>query len=475
MPFSRGSRIGPVLACVVLIVMLNTWFAVASVRTMGTSEYWLSHTWEVIGQVESLQSAANGGEASARGYILTGNDRFLTEYYGNRQQILAVIGSLKGLTIDNPRQQKLIKDMLDAVSLRYRILDHNIQTRRTEGVDAAAAEVATMAGADQMERFRQTATDAQDEERRLLSVREVDVRRSYIVALIAIGLASGLDLLLLLLLGRFLVRERELRLDTERANQQLATANAEIARNTEEITALNRDLEERVRLRTAELESTNRELEAFSYSVSHDLRAPLRTIDGFSLALEEDYQEAVDETGRDYIRRVRAGVQRMGSLIDALLQLSRITRAEITRQQVDVTALAESVARNLQEENPNQQIHFDIQSGMEAYADAQLLRVAFENLLGNAVKFSSKVPVSLIRVGYNADRKWFEVGDNGAGFDMSYSSKLFNAFNRLHGDKDFKGSGIGLATVARVIRRHHGTISAESQVGHGARFFFTLG
>ena len=315
----------------------------------------------------------------------------------------------------------------------------------------------------------------QDEERRLLAIRNDDVHRSSVVAFFALGLASGLDLILLVVVGRILLRERELRLQTENANQQIEAAHAEVARNAEVIHKLNADLEERVRIRTAELESTNRELEAFSYSVSHDLRAPLRTIDGFSLALQEDYQEIVDDTGRDYIQRVRGGVQRMGALIDALLQLSRITRAELSRKHVDVTAIAQGVAQNLTEENPQQTIHFDIEPGMQAYADPDLLRVAFENLMGNAVKFSSKVPVSLIRVSYEPGKKTFEVADNGPGFDMYYSSKLFNAFNRLHGDKDFKGSGIGLATVARVVRRHHGTITAESSVGHGARFSFTLG
>jgi signal transduction histidine kinase len=193
------------------------------------------------------------------------------------------------------------------------------------------------------------------------------------------------------------------------------------------------------------------------------------------LAREEDYAEAGDAAGRDYIHRVRTGVQRMGQLIDSLLQLSRITRAELVRENVDLTELAESVTANLKEENPERAITIHVEPGMRADGDSKLLRVALENLLGNAVKFSSKLPQTLVNVGWDKEKQAWYIRDNGAGFDMFYADKLFNAFNRLHGDKDFKGSGIGLATVARVIRRHHGKIWAESTVDRGATFWFTLG
>jgi len=229
-----------------------------------------------------------------------------------------------------------------------------------------------------------------------------------------------------------------------------------------------------VRQRTAELEAANRELEAFSYSVSHDLRAPLRSVDGFSLALVEDYGSSLDADGRDYVQRIRKGVQRMGQLIDSLLQLSRITRADLARETFDLSELAEDVLADLRAAHPERNIITEVQPGLTIEADPRLLRVALENLFGNAIKFSARVPEARIEFGQAASGEYY-VRDNGAGFDMQYVSKLFNAFQRLHGDREFLGSGIGLATVARVIRRHGGSIRAEGEIGKGAVFSFTLG
>ncbi|MGH9587972.1 MAG: sensor histidine kinase [Acidobacteriaceae bacterium] len=264
--------------------------------------------------------------------------------------------------------------------------------------------------------------------------------------------------------------------EAEREARQLAEKNAELAeKNAEEVRSLNAELEERVQLRTSELEASNRELEAFSYSVSHDLRAPLRSVDGFSLALEEDFASAMNDEGLDYIRRIRAGVQKMGQLIDSLLQLSRITRADLIREHVDVSELANDVARDLRASHPGRNLTFRVEPGLEAEADPRLLRVALENLLGNAVKFTARKPEAIIEVGRSPETGEFFIRDNGAGYDMRYANKLFNAFQRLHGDRDFQGSGIGLATVSRVIHRHLGTIRTEGEVDQGATFWFTVG
>jgi PAS domain S-box-containing protein len=238
------------------------------------------------------------------------------------------------------------------------------------------------------------------------------------------------------------------------------------------INALNEDLEGRVR----ELGALNRELEAFSYSVSHDLRAPLRSIDGFSQALAEEYGEQIDAQGQDYLRRIRAATQRMGELIDDLLTLSRVTRRELHRESVNLSALARTIAAHLENRDPGRRVEFRVADGLVASGDAHLLRVALENLLGNAWKFTSRQPAARIELGITtvAGERTYFVRDNGVGFDMTYSGKLFGAFQRLHRGEEFPGTGIGLATVQRIVTRHGGRIWAEAAVGAGATFYFTL-
>ena len=236
------------------------------------------------------------------------------------------------------------------------------------------------------------------------------------------------------------------------------------------------ELEESVRLRTSELQSVNRELETFSYSVSHDLRSPLRSMAGFSQALEEDYAPALDATGRDYLQRIRGGAQRMGRLIDDLLSLSRVARFEMTRITVDVTEMAQSVIRELSQSAPERTIDTVVASNLSAHADPGLLRIVLENLIGNAWKFTAGAVQPRIEIGCNsqAGESVFHVRDNGAGFDMAYADKLFGPFQRLHAMTEFAGTGIGLATVQRIIARHGGRIWADAAVGKGATFYFTL-
>ena len=236
------------------------------------------------------------------------------------------------------------------------------------------------------------------------------------------------------------------------------------------------ELEQRVQERTVELEAANKELESFSYSVSHDLRAPLRSIDGFSLALEEDYGEKLDTVAKSHLHRVRAATQRMGVLIDDLLNLSRLSRLEMERESIDLSRMAQAAADDLARTNENRSVAWIIPEGVQAYGDPRLIRVVLDNLLGNAWKYTSRHESARIEFGAerHGDGMVFYVKDDGAGFDPAYSQKLFGAFQRLHGATEFPGTGVGLATVQRIVRRHGGTVWAESAVEKGATFYFTL-
>jgi signal transduction histidine kinase len=474
---SRPSRflIPSLLLLAAGVVALNAWFGFRAIQALHDSEYWVAHTWQVINQVESIMSSAKDAETGSRGYVLTGNEAYLEPYTTARKELPTKLDQFAALTIDNPSHRTQLTEMRAVLDQRLDLLQETIDLRKQDDRDTVRMFVLSGTGKTEMDHLRQIANEMETEENRLLTIRTKNVERDNQRAHYIIALASFLDLLFIVFLFRYFIFERRSRLAAEENAERLSIARAEVEQHAEEVRALNASLEQRVKNRTAELEATNHELEAFSYSVSHDLRAPLRTIDGFSLALEEDYQDVVDDTGRDYIRRVRNGVQRMGQLIDALLQLSRITRAEISREPFDMSQLAGLVATNLLEDNRDRDIHFTIEPGLQAEGDPRLVRAALENLLGNSVKFSSKRSSTKIIFGWDQVKKAWFVQDNGAGFDMFYADKLFNAFHRLHGDKDFRGSGIGLATVARIVHRHHGSIWAEGTVDHGATFWFTLG
>ncbi|MHB1123807.1 MAG: sensor histidine kinase [Ramlibacter sp.] len=250
-------------------------------------------------------------------------------------------------------------------------------------------------------------------------------------------------------------------------------------RAQKEISRLNTELEERVRQRTAQLEAVNRELEAFSYSVSHDLRGPLNAIRGFSGALAKEIGAGVvTERGRHYLARVQAAVVHMDELIDALLLLAQVSRVSLRWDQVDLSTMAETVLNGCRESEPGRVARWTIQPGLLAQGDRRLLRQVLDNLLGNAWKFSARQPQTCIA--FRAERGpggevVYAVRDKGAGFDMAYSDKLFGAFQRLHAASEFTGTGVGLATVHRIITRHGGRIWAESKPGQGATFYFTLG
>jgi two-component system, sensor histidine kinase and response regulator len=256
--------------------------------------------------------------------------------------------------------------------------------------------------------------------------------------------------------SELLRKQTQLLAESEQAARELAETRAELVRD---------------------LEHKNRELESFSYAVSHDLRAPLRRIDSFSRAVLESQAERLDDPGRRYLQRVREASQHMSQLIDDVLYLSRVTRADLRDQEVDLSALANLVVTRLQEGDPARKVEFKVRPGVMVTGDGQLLRIAMENLLENAWKFTSKEADARVEFGVTqaSSEPTYFVRDNGAGFDMTYADRLFGPFQRLHPQGEFPGSGIGLATVQRIIHRHGGRVWAEGLVGQGATFQFTLG
>ncbi|MEQ1581058.1 MAG: ATP-binding protein [Steroidobacteraceae bacterium] len=238
----------------------------------------------------------------------------------------------------------------------------------------------------------------------------------------------------------------------------------------------NQDLERRVAQRTAELESANRELESFVHAVSHDLRAPLRGVTGFSQALQHLAPEGLDDKSKHYIKRIQEASQRMAELIDDLLDLSRIHQSQLVRQEVDFSSLAVDCASRIGERYPGRKVTLDIEPGMTVQGDLRLLRIAMDNLLDNAWKYTAHAAEATIHVGsetVDGERR-FHVRDNGVGFDMAYASKLFGPFQRMHSDAQFPGTGIGLVTVQRILSRHGGRIWADAAVNRGTTMTFTL-
>jgi signal transduction histidine kinase len=284
-----------------------------------------------------------------------------------------------------------------------------------------------------------------------------DAREAYNTSFVTMLILGGIVILLALVISMYVVRT------TSRAEKKLQQ--------------LNTLLENRVEARTAELQRINKELESFSYAVSHDLRAPIRSMIGFSQALLEDYADKIDAEGRDFLQRIRNAGANMNELIDALLNLSRLTRAELKKQKACISDLATELVEELQSEQPDLHVKFVIEKHLTASFDASLLRIALLNLFNNAIKFSRAKANPLVEFGAfsNANNaQIFYVRDNGVGFDMQYADRLFGAFQRLHSHREFEGIGIGLATVARIIHHHHGEIWAEAETGKGATIYFTL-
>jgi signal transduction histidine kinase len=462
-----------------VVVLLNTYLAVRALHSFFNAQGWRAHTLEVLTHTKALELGVSNGNNAVRGYLLTGQPGFLARFGEAKFSIDAEVSQIAELTADNVSQQRRLDYLRERILVKRAALDAGVAMRQGTGGPLETTVLARVLAdsPDGGPSVMYCNQQIEAEERRLLTERTRESNRAQSQVWWSFAGATLLDLLLLAAAAELLIR-------VGRDRETLAARSIEIGSLNASLHSVNAELEDRVAQRTRELAVSNQELEAFSYSVSHDLRAPLRTIDGFSLALLEDFSDKLNEEGRDYLARVRAGVQRMGTLIDALLQLSRVSRTDLQTERVDLSSLATLVFNELQAADPSRSVSFAAQPDVFVQGDGRLLRIALENLIGNAWKFTSRTEDARIEfgarqetaadIGAGAAHTVYFIRDNGAGFDMQYVDRLFTAFQRLHGDREFKGSGIGLATVSRIIRRHHGTIRAESAPGQGATFSFQL-
>jgi signal transduction histidine kinase len=470
-----GGRYRLIMAAAMLLVCLNTWLAIRALNTLFTAQGWRAHSLEVITHTKALELGVAQGNGAVRAYLLTGSPVFIDKYIQAKSAIDHEIEQVAGLTADNISQRARIAYLHKRILVKRAALDAGVSMRQGAAAPLEANMLAPILAdsPDGGPSVSYCIEHIEHEEDRLLIDRTIETTQARAHVWAAFLGASLLDIFLLAVAAELFIRAKY-------SKEALAERTLEIEVLNQELSEVNTDLEARVEQRTQELAFSNQELEAFSYSVSHDLRAPLRTIDGFSLALQEDFSDKLNDEGRDYILRVRSGVQRMGTLIDALLQLSRVTRSDLQTETVDLSSLATLVFNELQANDPERKVVFTAQPDIVVHGDPRLLRIALENLLGNSWKFTSKEPNAHIEFGsepgkgVSAGQTVYFIQDNGAGFDMQYVDRLFTAFQRLHGDRDFKGSGIGLATVLRIIRRHRGTVGAYSEPGKGSKFYFSL-
>ncbi len=401
--------------------------------------------------IEALvEISARLGEARSvrRAYGLTGDLSYRNTFEEEVAAVPKRIDSVRRLTADDPEQLRRIAELEPLVADRIARMRDQLATREALGKDIPLDDAHSLANGQLDEAIRRHTSDLIEREHDLLDRREADSSDQSGRAMLFF--AGSAAIAFVLLLSAFAINRYEIR---ERERAEAKTADALVASI-----------------------ALNAELESFSYSVSHDLRTPLRAIDGFSQALLEDCGDKLDEQGKSHLARVRAGTQRMGVLIDDILALSRVTRSKMELQRFDLSAVATEAIAELRESDPTRELEVTIAPDLIVYADPRLVRIALDNLLGNAFKFTAKRATAHIEVGAttdNGERALF-VRDDGVGFDPRYADKLFGAFQRLHEAKEFSGTGIGLATVQRIVHRHGGRIWATSEPDKGATFLFTL-
>lgn len=419
----------------------------------------MDRTYRLLMTGSDVLSRLRDAESAQRGFLLTGRASYLVTYRSALGDVNQDLADLSGPSDSLPNGPDLARHLSILVQFKTAEMAESIELYRTGGQRAALPLVETDRGRDWMRQIRASSDELVREASGKLAA-EREAGRAY-SARAGLFVGGGSAVLLVLIL----VATAVLQMETRRGHL-----------DAQRIAELNQTLEQRVRERTRALQESNDELEAFCYSVSHDLRAPLRSMEGFGRILTREYAgRTLDARGVDLLHRIGASAVRMGQIVEDLLNLSRISRGPVRANHIDLSAMAASVVRELEIRDPGRQVDVRIEPDIGAFGDAWLVRIVLENLLGNAWKFTRKTVDARIEFGQISGAKTvFYVGDNGAGFDMTQAAQLFVPFHRLHPVTEFEGSGIGLATVQRVVHRHGGKIWAESAPGNGATFHFTL-
>lgn len=414
-----------------------------------------------------LLSTVTDAETGERGYLLTGKEEYLKPYRDALSHLEADIARLQKLASHQPHIQSKVAELIPLAREKMAELRLSIIVRGQRGAGAAIGLVNTDKGQKVMSRLRTVSAAIETAEQ--AGSREVYAQLTNWAARARQEISFGCVALFLLVAAGVFLTARDM------TRQRRLTR--DLAASEERYRKLVNDLEARVRQRTQELEDSNRNLESFSYSVSHDLRAPLRAISGFSQMLAEQAGPRLSREEAALLHRTMGAAARMGELIDDILRLSRTGRGPLERSDISLTEQVQTILAELRHRQPKRVVESVVADEVHASADPRLLRTALENLLENAWKFSSRRPDSRIEFGVHsngAEREFF-VRDNGAGFNMEHATKLFAPFQRLHSAGEFEGTGIGLATVQKIIHRHGGRIRAVGKTGEGATFYFTLG
>jgi signal transduction histidine kinase len=434
----------------VLATMISVgWIARRNMAAAVDSDQWVAHAQLIIGERSSLLSALKDAETGERGFIITGKALYLDPYSASMQLIDSHLAALGRLTAGDARQRAILDAASSLVARKLSDLSEGIRLRQTRGFAAAKVQVESNRGKDIMDDLRALVRRSRIEDEQVLrhriAVKESNFR-STIRSVFLGGVLSGMALLLLSVYLR-LELLRRLRSEAELLH------------------------------RTNELTEANAELDAFSSSVAHDLRAPIRQVLGFARLLAEDYGPALDAEGRRRLEKIQGGARYMGLLVDDLLNLSKVTRQAAALERVPLGRLAREVVEELKPDAAGRDVEWRLGELFEADCDPRLTKQVFVNLLSNALKYTRRCKRAVIEVGATTDESGERavfVRDNGVGFDMKYAGKLFGIFQRLHTESEYEGTGVGLATADRIVRKHGGRIWALAEPGRGATFSFTL-